>query len=248
MPLDFNRAMTDVVRQPRPDVAPFFESDDAPDEDVEVCPSAEEINAPPESVDGTVMPREWSARYRHWTSEQKSEWRATRNRCRVDPIFCSSVLGMDLVETPHLVLFQDLLMFRGEEKDGRWVPAPFDTLTVKHKKMLLASRGVCKTTSIRVVMVMALLNYVDIRICFLTGSDGLGKLQLAAIKNHFENPSTEFLRLFPEYCLKSKQNKASGNWHDVHVPMGNSQKFSVPCRLTSVFAEPTMKISTRRSQ
>jgi phage terminase large subunit-like protein len=220
-------------------------SSDAP-EDVEEGPSAEEINAEPEIVDGVKMPREWSARYRLWSAEQRAEWRSARNECRTNPLTLSGAIGLDLVPLPHAALFAQLLTFRGEDKDGCWTPVPFDQLDPKHKRMVLWSRGTCKTTSIRVVMIQAMLNYPNIRICFLTGGDKLAKLQLAALKQHLEHPTEEFLHLFPEYCTKSIQNK-KGDWHDIPAIMGNSQQFTIPCRSTVVFAEPTFKISTARS-
>jgi predicted phage terminase large subunit-like protein len=113
--------------------------------------------------------------------------------------------------------------------------------------MILWPRGIGKTTSSRVEQTQLVLNYPNIRICFLTGGDILARRQLAALKAQFEKPTPEFLRLFPEFCLVSKQNKKSGEWKDYPAELGNSQQFTVPCRTNHVFAEPTFVISTART-
>jgi hypothetical protein len=212
-----------------------------PQSDENYEPSQEEINEEPLVIDGVQFPRRASAVIRHYSVEKRQEWNMYRLKVRTDPIFCSDILLLDLVVNPHLALFLQLPWFRGPQ-------FPMDQLdTQKKKTMILWSRGHAKTTCLRVWMLQFILNYPKVRICYLSGSDNLAKLQLAALKRHFEEPTEAMLELFPEFCLRSFQNKASGNWKDVPAVLGNSEQFSVPGRVGTSAAEPTFKISTNRS-
>lgn len=116
--------------------------------------------------------------------------------------------------------------------------------------LYLAGDGYIPThnTSASVVKIIQfILNYPNIRICFLTGADGLAKRQLSRIKLFFEKPSGRFIRLFPEFCLKSILNKRTQKWEDQPVKMGNQHEFTVPARTNKTFAEPTFAISTAKS-
>jgi len=125
------------------------------------------------------------------------------------------------------------------------------------KRMILWPRGLFKTSGVRVDIAQTILNYPDVRICFLTGSDKLAKVQLAAIKNFFARPSKRFKYLFPEFCMKDVRNRKVEEFFDDGTPnpkawtmapckMGNAHAFTVPCRTNDIFAEPTFWISTAR--
>ena len=194
----------------------------------------------PLTLDGVVFPRDASARIRTMSKEQRFVWEVERLKCRTNPLFLSDVLGLDLQENPHRALFAQLLRLRGSQ-------FPLANLDAVHKKMVLWPRGTAKTSSIRVLITQVILNYPNIRICFLTGGDQLAKRQLAALKQVFERPTDRFKYLFPEFCTKSIQDKRTGKWRDVAPSMGSAHQFSVPARSSTVFAEPTAAISTARS-
>jgi phage terminase large subunit-like protein len=192
------------------------------------------------TIDGIVFPREASAHIRAMSVEERAEWDTDRARAMTDPIYLSGILGMDLQEDPHQVLFRQLLTMRGRS-------FPLSQLDTFHKKMVLWPRGCAKTTSSRVLMAQIILNYPSVRLCFLTGGDVLAKRQLAALKACFEKPTQRFQELFPEFCLKSIFNKKTHKWQDINPVMGTTQQFSIPCRPTTVYAEPTFAISTPKS-
>jgi predicted phage terminase large subunit-like protein len=203
-------------------------------------PPVESGDEEPLVMGGVTFPREASARIRAMSTKERSAWDADRLRAMTDPIYLSGVLGMDLQEHPHRMLFRQLLTLRGPD-------FPLAELDAVHKKMVLWPRGVAKTTSVRVLMVSIILNYPNARLCFLTGGDQLAKRQLAALKLCFEKPTKRFQDLFPEFCLKSVFNKKTHHWNDINPAMGTTQQFSVPCRTTTVYAEPTFAISTPKS-
>jgi phage terminase large subunit-like protein len=187
-----------------------------------------------------VMPREASRRIRSMTPVEYDSWLADRLRCKVDQLFLSGILGFDLVPNPHAALFAQFL-----KKQPGMNLSSLDTQF--KKRMILWSRGFAKTSAVRVEMTQLILNYPNIRLCFLTGSDAIAKKQLGALKQIFEKPTPEFLRLFPEFCLTSVQRKKTKEWKDVQDEMGNAHEFTVPCRTTTVFADPTFAISTAKS-
>lgn len=98
--------------------------------------------------------------------------------------------------------------------------------------MVLWPRGTFKTSAIIVEIVQFILNFPNIRTCFLTGGDGLAKRQVARVKRVFEKPTKKFKNLFPEFCGEK---------------LGNAHQFTVPCRTNDTFAEPTMAISTAKT-
>ena len=170
------------------------------------------------------------------------------------PIEYVPIMGMDFQKNPHDQLFSQFVQKRpGENK----VLSDLETLTKKF--MILWPRGLFKTSAVIVDIVQTILNYPNVRICFLTGGDQLAKRQLARIKRVFEKPSKRFKFLFPEFCIKSVRNKRISDeelernpnnpnaWIDVPCKMGNAHEFTIPCRTNDVFAEPTIAISTAKS-
>jgi hypothetical protein len=155
---------------------------------------------------------------------------------------------MDFQEDPHALLFSEFVQKRPGEN---LVLSDLEALT--KKRMILWPRGIFKTTAVRVDIVQTILNYPNVRICFLTGGDTLAKLQLKAIKQVFEKPTAYFKHLFPEFCLKSVRNMRVRDeadpraWTDVLCKMGNQHEFTVPARTNTTFAEPTFKISTAKA-
>jgi hypothetical protein len=218
------------------------------------------------SVDLTNFPKGFMRWYEHATVEEKNQWYEERFKCLKYPLFLSGfviaakvgdpdlpeeyvpILGMDFQENPHKKLFEQCVAKRPGED---YVLSDLDT-KIK-KRMILWSRGLFKTSAIIVDIVQTILNYPNVRICFLTGGDDLAKRQLTRVKRVFEKPSKRFRTLFPEYCLKSIRNKKIADetdpnaWTDVAAKLGTMHEFTVPCRTNDTFAEPTFAISTAKS-
>jgi hypothetical protein len=218
------------------------------------------------SVDLTNFPRGFLKWFEGATANERTDWFKGRFRCLKYHLYLSGfaeatkpgdpdlpkeyvpILGMDFQPDPHSRLFSCFL----QKKPGEnLVLTDLDTQT--KKRMILWPRGLFKTSAVRVDIVQLILNYPDVRICFLTGSDKLAKKQLGAIKRFFESPTKLFKWLFPEFCTRSVRNKkvkdetAPGAWTDEICKLGNAYQFTVPCRTTEIFAEPTFVISTARS-
>jgi hypothetical protein len=224
------------------------------------------------SVDLTNFPRgfmTWFNQAKKDTPEKIEQWYKDRYECLCDPIALGGyapvtqtdpdapeewvpILGMDFQENPHRLLFSQFV----QTKPGEGVVLSNLDTTVK-KRMILWQRGVFKTSAVRVDIVQKILNYPNIRICFLTGGDQLAKRQLATIKQFFEKPTPRFKFLFPEFCLKSVQTKkaigidSDGEpvraWEDRLCKMGTAHEFTVPARTNTTFPEPTFAISTAKS-
>jgi hypothetical protein len=223
------------------------------------------------SIDLSVFPRQFRKQFESITDEERTEWFEGRFRCLKYHLYLSGfaearktgdpdlpkefvpILGMDFQPDPHSRLFACFLQKRPGEN---LVLTDLDTLT--KKRMILWPRGLFKTSAVRVDIIQTILNYPDVRICFLTGSDKLAKIQLAAIKKFFERPTGRFKWLFPEFCLKDVRNKKIKEFDDEGVPdprawtselcrMGNAHEFTVPCRTNDILAEPTFVISTTRT-
>ena len=158
------------------------------------------------------------------------------------------IMGMDFQPDPHSQLFAQFL----QKRPGEGLVFS-DLETTTKKTMILWPRGLFKTSAIIVEIVQAILNYPNIRICFLTGGDQLAKRQLARVKRVFEKPTARFKFLFPEFCTRSVRNKMIKDetdiraWSDELCKMGNAHEFTVPCRTNDTFAEPTFAISTAKS-
>lgn len=176
----------------------------------------------------TALPSHFQTAYASFTPTQQADWKSKRLRALKDGIYLGNdVLGFDFQENPHRVLFNKYLKKNPENK-----PSLYDLDLKVKKRMVLWPRGTYKTSSISVEVVQLILNYPDIRIAFLTGSDMLAKEQLRRIRGVFESPTPEFKLLFPEYC---KEN------------IGNSREFTVPCRKNTLVAQPTFKITTAKT-
>src|ERR1700676_1543806 len=218
------------------------------------------------SVDFTNFPRGFIKWYEHANPEEKTQWFTERFLCLKYPLFLSGfveakksgdpdlpkeyvpILGMDFQHDPHTLLFKQFLQMRPGED---FVLSDLDTVT--KKRMILWPRGLFKTSSIIVEIVQTVLNYPNVRICFMTGGDQLAKRQLARVKRVFEKPTQRFKTLFPEFCLRSIRNKKIKDetdpraWSDELCKMGTAHEFTVPARTNETAAEPTFAISTAKS-
>lgn len=225
------------------------------------------------SVDLTNFPKKFmSSWYEQATPEELTQWYTERFRCLKYHLFLSGyvvaqkagdpdlppahipILGMDFQDNPHSQLFSRFVQKRPGE---HFVLSDLETLT--KKMMILWPRGLYKTSAVIVDIVQTILNYPNVRMCFLTGGDNLAKSQLARVKRVFEKPTKRFRHLFPEFCLVSKRvkrrvtNETTGKtstileWEDELCEMGTAHEFTVPCRTMDIFAESTFTISTARS-
>ena len=218
-----------------------------------------------DSVDLSNFPKGALKWFNQADEKTQDAWFRERYKCLKYPIYLSGyvavekadpnpsveytpILGMDFQQNPHALLFQQFIQKRPGEG---LVLSDLEKHT--KKRMVLWPRGTMKTSSVRVDIVQTILNYPNVRICFLTGGDLLAKRQLAAIKKFFEKPSSRFRFLFPEFCTKSVRNKKIKDendpraWTDELCSLGTAHEFTVPCRTSEIFAEPTFAISTARS-
>jgi hypothetical protein len=220
------------------------------------------------SIDFTNFPKGHMAWWEAANEEEQENWYRGRFKCLKSHLYLAGfvlaekpgddslepdykpILGMDFQENPHSLLFSRFVQKRPGEG---FALSDLDNLTKKF--MILWPRGLFKTSAVVVDIVQTILNYPNVRICFLTGGDLLAKRQLGRIKLVFEKPTKTFQFLFPEFCLESKlvkrRSKETGKneevWEDFPVNMGNAHEFTVPCRTNTTFAEPTFAISTARS-
>ena len=223
-------------------------------------------------MDITNFPKQFVNWLENATDKERDRWYEERFKCLKYPLYLSGfaiaekegdptlpdtyvpIMGMDFQPDPHQLLFNQYVQFRPGEG---LVMSDLDQRT--KKQMILWPRGLFKTSSVVVYITQMILNYPNVRICFLTGGDRLAQRQLERIKRVFEKPTKRFALLFPEYCLVSKQvkrrevNADTGktvtvlDWQDVSAKIGNAHEFTVPCRTNDTFAEPTFAISTARS-
>lgn len=219
-----------------------------------------------QSVDFTNFPKGFMKWYEHADSDTQKTWFEMRFKCLKYHLYLSGyaeakkagdpglppdyvpILGMDFQADPHEQLFSKFVQKRPGEG---FVLSDLETLT--KKTMILWPRGLFKTSSVIVDITQTILNYPNVRICFLTGGDQLAKRQLARVKRVFEKPTKTFKWLFPEFCTKSIRNKKIKDetdpraWSDELCKMGTAHEFTVPCRTNDTFAEPTFAISTAKS-
>jgi hypothetical protein len=224
------------------------------------------LSAYRKSVDLSNFPKCFLKTYNNSSEEEKDYWFRERFKCLKYHLYLSGfaeakkvgdpdlpidyvpILGMDFKHDPHTQLFSKFVQKRPGEG---LVLSDLEALT--KKMMILWPRGLFKTSSVIVDIVQTILNYPNVRICFLTGGDQLAKRQIARVKRVFEKPTKRFKFLFPEYCLKSVRNKKIQDetdpraWSDELCKMGTAHEFTVPCRTNDTFAEPTFAISTARS-
>src|ERR1039458_6144350 len=157
------------------------------------------------SVDLTNFPKQFMGWFENAAPDERTKWFIERFKCLKYPLYLSGfavaekigdpalpdsyvpIMGMDFQENPHAKLFEQYVQFRPGEG---LVMSDLDRIT--KKRMILWSRGLFKTSSIVVYIVQTILNYPNIRICFLTGGDSLAKRQLARIKRVFEKPTARF--------------------------------------------------------
>ena len=178
------------------------------------------------TVDMSSLPAGFKTAFAKLPAAAQERWHTERYRALTDHLYLADdVMGMDFQEIPHRWLFNKML----QKKPGTPL---YDLDLVKKKRMILWPRGIFKTSSIIVEIVQLILNYPNIRICFLSGSDTLAKMQLGRVKRVFEQPTKKFRELFPEFLADE---------------LGNTSEFTVPCRTNFTFAEPTMKTSSARS-
>lgn len=223
------------------------------------------------SVDLTHFPRAFLKWYDGASADERTDWYVGRFRCLKyhrylagyaeaikpgDPDLPKEyvpILGLDFQADPHDQLFSQFV----PKRPGEGLVLS-DLEPVRKKKMILWPRGHFKTFAVRVDIVQTILNYPNVRICFLTGGDKLAKKQLAAVKKFFEKPTTRFKTLFPEFCLRDVRNRrvaefdedGSPNpkaWTTEPAKLGTAHEFTVPCRTHDIFAEATFAISTARS-
>jgi hypothetical protein len=218
------------------------------------------------SIDLSNFPREFVRQFNLTHPDSQELWYRERFKCLKYHVYLSGyaeatkagdedkpinyvpILGMDFQPDPHNILFSRFVQKRpGENK------VFLDLELLAKKMMILWPRGLFKTSAVIVDIVQTILNYPNIRICFLTGGDQLAKRQLERVKRVFEKPSPRFKWLFPEFCLKDVRNRKVKNddseaaWTSELCKMGTQHEFTVPCRTNLTFAEPTFAISTAKS-
>lgn len=221
--------------------------------EVEVNPA--HVEALKKATNLANFPKGWLAWWEAQPKEKQDFWWNERYKCMKSALYLSGfaedgtevsgftpILGMDFQKNPHEMLFSRFVQKRPGENI---VLSDLSALTKKF--MILWPRGLFKTSAVVVDMVQTIINYPNVRICFLSGSDPLAKRQLARVKRVFEKPTKRFRSLFPDFCLKSVENKKTHKWEDVPAKLGNAHEFTVPCRTNDTFAEPTFAISTAKS-
>jgi hypothetical protein len=227
---------------------------------LEIPVSDEQLERYRQTIHWEVFPKIALASYEHMREEDKKIWLRMRYRALKSHLYLGGyiekektgdpnlppdvqpIMGMDFQVQPHERLFNQFI----QKRPGEGIPLPALNPAIR-KRMILWPRNVFKTSSVIVDIVQTILNYPNIRICFLTGGDDLAKRQLARVKSFFENPTPMFKLLFPEFCLISTLNKKTKQWEDVTPDFGNQHEFTVPCRTIRIFAEPTFAITTAKS-
>jgi hypothetical protein len=223
------------------------------------------------SVDLTPFPKSFLKWYDNASPAERLDWFENRFRCLKYHLYLSGfvetpkpgdpnlpkayapILGMDFQPDPHNQLFKCFV----QKQPGTNLVLPDLDVRIK-KRMILWPRGLFKTSAVRVDIVQMILNYPNIRICFLTGGDKLAKAQLGAIKRFFERPTKLFKWLFPEFCLRDVRNRRvpefledgtpnPNAWETQPAKLGTAHEFTIPCRTNDIFAQPTFCISTARS-
>lgn len=163
------------------------------------------------------------------TIELEQSLEVYRERAKTDSMYLAvDILGYDFQSNPHIGLFNEFLA----KKPG----TPLFDLDLKTKKrLILWPRGTFKTTAVVVEIIQLILNYPDIRILILSGSEKLAKKILAEVKVRFENPNSKFRGLFPEFCSRKSKK------------LGTTKEFTVPNRVKTHLREATVSISTAKS-
>jgi hypothetical protein len=204
--------------------------------------------------DANILPPERRKWYDSAPEEKLDKWFRGRFKCMKSHLYLSDWVehpetgklvpisaDWDFQSNPHSILFSRFVQKRPGEG---FVLSDLESLT--KKMMILWPRGTFKSSAVVVDIVQTILNYPNVRICFLTGGEELGMRRLKQIKRIFENPTETFAYLFPEFCFVGRLDQKSNNWGDVNAKMGNQHEFTVPCRTNETFPEPTFSISTAK--
>ena len=194
--------------------------------------------------DGCPLPRGATARLRAMSAAQLAAWRADRYKARTDLIWlANNVLMLDLAENPH----RGIAALMVKKQPG----VDISLLDTEIKKRLICwPRNLGKTFCVRSEIIQWLLNYPNIRIAFLTGSESIALPQLRALRHHLSHPSKKMRELFPEYCTESKLDKTTKTWSDTLVSesrWGTMHSFNVPCRNDFSLPEANFTLATEES-
>lgn len=148
-----------------------------------------------------------------------------RNKARTDLYWlCTEVLDRVLVDEVHRPVCDFFV------KKNHKLPL-YAQDSVKNR-LLLDPRGHFKTTISAADVVQWILNFPDIRILWVSGSQDLAKRVLKEVGQYFVG-CEKLLELFPGFKLDEKDLKVN--------------EFTVPCRQNKGTREPTMALSTLNS-
>lgn len=149
---------------------------------------------------------------------------ALRKRAQTDLLFLGrEILGYSaMVDRVHGKMCELFL-----KKDPN---VPHEQLDTVKTRLLLAPRGSFKSCTDMADTVQLILNYPNIRILMVSGTQALAERILSEIKQHFQ--TNEKLRaLFPEHCPPPD------------TQFGTADSFTTPAR-NRIYREPTVSIST----
>lgn len=216
----------------------------------------------------SVLPAAARERYDKSSPEERAEWEALRLRGQTDHMFLGTeVMGGNFQPVPHgrideqgrhVGLFSNFLpkdpmqvkpLYALDAPCGSCFaflkPRPECTVCsgtgrVDYKRrMILWPRGSFKSSAVVVEIIQLILNFPDIRICFLTGNQKLGRRRLKQVRAIFEKPTAKFKALYPEFVAR----KIRG----IQRLEGDSDEFTVPCRTENFIDQPTFCISSAKS-
>src|SRR5215471_6708 len=180
-----------------------------------------------------VLPANYRQEFDNLSATGRQAWLNQRCEGQFDHLFLANeLMGYDFQPNPHAALFQEFLQKDPEQKKPLYLLDP----KIK-KRMILWPRGLFKTSAVIVEIVQLILNYPDIRILILSGSKALARRQLARVRKIFEQPTTKFRQLYPEFCAAPGRK----------LPEATADEFTVPCRRLTQLAEPTVCISSAKS-
>src|SRR5579862_4007621 len=141
-----------------------------------------------------------------------------RDRCRADLQYLSEAMGYDFVPEVHQELWDQFFKLDPSK--------PWALQSDIHKILILWSRGHYKTTAVVVFIVQLILNFPDIRILIMQGSQMVTRTLLHQIRSHFngEAQGSRIPQLFPEFC-------------DLEKVLGTMNAFTVPARKNKGLAQ-----------
>lgn len=159
-------------------------------------------------------------------AEQKAKDRA---RAKYDYFFLANeILGYDF-QPCHAELFACFLQY----KPGvDWV-----SLSAVKDCMILWSRSHYKTTAVVVAIIMAILNFPNIRILIMQGSLSVTQTLLKQVLAHFtgEAQGSQLSTLFPEFCGDKRALK------------GSKMQFTTTARTAKQLAQATVSVASPKS-